>query len=116
MRRLPTSTRRRPESAPPTYLTRPAIVLRSFPCELTNSTRRSERCSRTRPPPTAKSALAIGTDGLGVIAYYDATNADLKVAHCSNIDCTTASTTTIDSVGSVGAYTSLMIGSDGLAL
>jgi hypothetical protein len=29
-------------------------------------------------------SLAIGADGLGLIAYYDQTNGDLKAAHCSN--------------------------------
>ena len=33
------------------------------------------------------SAIAVGSDGLPVIAYYDATNKDLKVAHCSRADC-----------------------------
>ena len=33
------------------------------------------------------SSIAIGSDGLPVIAYYDATNQDLKVAHCSRTGC-----------------------------
>jgi hypothetical protein len=33
------------------------------------------------------SSIAIGADGLGLISYYDATNGDLKVAHCSNLTC-----------------------------
>ena len=33
------------------------------------------------------SSVTIGTDGLALISYYDATNADLKVAHCSNLFC-----------------------------
>jgi hypothetical protein len=32
-------------------------------------------------------SLTIGADGLGLISYQDATNMELKVAHCSNIDC-----------------------------
>jgi hypothetical protein len=31
------------------------------------------------------SSVAIGTDGLALISYYDANNGDLKVAHCSNV-------------------------------
>jgi len=33
------------------------------------------------------SSVIIGTDGLALISYYDATNGDLKVAHCSNLFC-----------------------------
>jgi hypothetical protein len=33
------------------------------------------------------SSLAIGADGLPVIAYYDATNGDLKVAKCASQTC-----------------------------
>jgi hypothetical protein len=62
------------------------------------------------------SAIAIGTDGLGLISYYDITNGHLKVAHCSNVLCTTATTTTIDSSPNVGRYTSITIGGDGLGL
>ncbi len=41
-------------------------------------------------------------------------NGDLKVAHCGDVACTSASTTTIDSAGVVGSYTSITIGADGL--
>jgi hypothetical protein len=33
------------------------------------------------------SSVTIDTDGLGLISYYDATNGDLKVAHCSDLFC-----------------------------
>jgi hypothetical protein len=33
------------------------------------------------------SSVTIGTDGLGRISYYDTTNGDLKVAHCSDVFC-----------------------------
>src|SRR5262245_48203134 len=62
------------------------------------------------------SSVATGTDGLALISYYDATNGDLKVAHCSNVACTAATLTTVDSAGSVGQYSSVAIGTDGLAL
>jgi hypothetical protein len=60
---------------------------------------------------------AIGADGLGLISYYNNTPGiyDLEVAHCSNTNCT-AATTTLDSAGIVGEYTSITIGADGLGL
>ena len=61
-------------------------------------------------------SMAIGTDGLAVIAYYDATNLDLKVAKCADAACTTGTSTitTVDSAGSVGTSTSIAVGVDGL--
>jgi hypothetical protein len=59
-------------------------------------------------------AIAIGTDGFPVVSYYDVTNSDLKVVKCSNAACTgSAARTTVDSVGSVGLYTAIRIGTDG---
>lgn len=62
------------------------------------------------------SSIIIGLDGLPVISYYDANNGDLKVAHCSNMACTIATTTTVDSEGVVGKYTSITIGRTGYPL
>ena len=61
-------------------------------------------------------SLKIGVDGLGLISYYDTTNSALKVAHCDNLSCTSATLTTLDSAGIVGRYSSLAIGADGLGL
>ncbi len=61
-------------------------------------------------------SMAIGADGLGLISYWDATNDDLKVAHCTNTACTGATANTLDGTGNVGRYTSLRIGADGLGL
>ena len=58
----------------------------------------------------------MGADGLGLISYRDATNDDLKVAHCSNAACTAATITTLDSAGVVGVYTSVTVGVDGVGL
>jgi preprotein translocase subunit Sec61beta len=71
-------------------------------------------------PPTTNvgrySSITIGTDGLGLISYYDDGFADLRVAHCSDTNCTTATITTLDSTGDVGRFTSITIGADGLGL
>ncbi len=58
----------------------------------------------------------VGADGLPVISYYDNTgaNLDLKLAHCSNVACSAATWTVVDSAGTVGWNTSVTIGSDGL--
>jgi hypothetical protein len=61
-------------------------------------------------------SITIGTDGLGLISYSDSSKADLKVAHCSNTVCSSASTYTLDSSGYVGYHTSITIGADGLGL
>lgn len=61
------------------------------------------------------SALAIGSDGLPVIAYRDGTDATVVVAHCGNIDCTAGNTlNTLDGGQRFGLYIALAIGSDGL--
>ncbi len=60
-------------------------------------------------------SIVIGMDGLPVISYYDHTNTNLKVAKCSNAACSSGNTITIiDSVGNVGTYPSITIGTDGL--
>jgi hypothetical protein len=61
-------------------------------------------------------SITIGADGLGLVSYLDFTNEDLKVAHCSDTNCTAATTNTLDATGDVGRYTSVTIGADGLGL
>ncbi len=59
-------------------------------------------------------SLAVGTDGNPVIAYYDVTNLNLKVAKCANSACTGSPTiTTVDTAGDVGGYSSLKVRADG---
>ena len=58
------------------------------------------------------SSIAIGADGLGLISYWDVGRNDLKVAHCSDPSCASATTTTLGS----GRWTSITIGADGLGL
>ncbi len=65
-------------------------------------------------------SIAIGADGLPVISYFDATAQTLKVAHCDDVACTGATKTKLDdppvATNFVGEYTSIAIGTDGLAV
>ena len=62
-------------------------------------------------------ALAIGQDGLGLLAYWDYLEHGLKIAHCENAACETVTVTVLDHIGTVdGNRASIAIGSDGLAL
>jgi predicted regulator of Ras-like GTPase activity (Roadblock/LC7/MglB family) len=62
-------------------------------------------------------SITTGADGLPIISYFDDTSDDLKVAHCGNTACTAGNTVTnVDTVGTVGEYTSIAIGSDGLPI
>jgi len=59
-------------------------------------------------------AIAIAADGFPIISYFDATNQDLKLLHCTNSSCTSRDAPlTLDSAGDVGAHTSIAIGTDG---
>ena len=62
-------------------------------------------------------SLAIGVDGLPVISYWDSSAGALKVAHCNDAACTGGGetiTTVDDPANTVGAFTSIAIGTDGL--
>jgi hypothetical protein len=60
-------------------------------------------------------SLELDALGLPVIAYYDLTNGDLKVAHCDDADCSDGgeSITTPDSAGDVGSYLSMVLDAAG---
>jgi uncharacterized repeat protein (TIGR01451 family) len=60
------------------------------------------------------SSVAIGTDGLGLVSYLDETVHKLKVAHCSNVACTSATVATLDDASA--GPTLVAIGADGLGL
>jgi hypothetical protein len=62
------------------------------------------------------SSITIGSDGLGLISFYDAGSGFLRVAHCSNIPCSAATFSPVDASGLVGQYSSITIGADGLGL
>lgn len=62
-------------------------------------------------------SITIGSDGLGVISYYDYTNSDLKVAHCQDMDCTDVWTVYVNGWNwNLGFYTAITIGADGFPL
>jgi hypothetical protein len=66
---------------------------------------------------TTRTALIIGGDGLGLIAYTDGTpNYDLKIAHCADVGCTSATTNTLDTASNVDIYLSIGTSSDGFGL
>jgi hypothetical protein len=62
-------------------------------------------------------SMAVGSDGLPVIAYSDGAAGSLKLARCTNADCSTRSIVTVDDpVNSVGSNNSIAIGPGGLAV
>ena len=57
-------------------------------------------------------SMAVGFDGFPVISYYD-TDVALKVAHCEDLLCSSATVTTLDSGDGGGLHTSIAIANDG---
>jgi len=62
-------------------------------------------------------SLAIGSDGLGVVSYEapQTHQGELRIAHCSNIECSEATKATLDAEGNLFG-TSITAGVDGLPL
>ena len=59
-------------------------------------------------------SIAIGSDGLPIIAYHGFVDNDLKVAKCLSKDCSTGATiTSVDAVGFTGINTSISISNGG---
>lgn len=62
-------------------------------------------------------SIAEGRDSFPVVSYYDVTNANLKVAKCGNTSCSSGNTlTAVDSTGTTGLYSSIMISTDGFPI
>ncbi|MBC7709103.1 MAG: hypothetical protein H7203_03510 [Rhizobacter sp.] len=62
------------------------------------------------------SSIAMGTDGLPIIAYYNATNLALNIARCSTADCSGSISVNAVDTGNGGRNTSITIGTDGLPI
>ncbi|MBI4133885.1 MAG: prepilin-type N-terminal cleavage/methylation domain-containing protein [Candidatus Terrybacteria bacterium] len=61
-----------------------------------------------------RTGIAIGADGLPVIAYHDNTSDRLKVLKCGNAACSSGNTITLpDPAGNVGWFPSIAISADG---
>ncbi|WKZ83493.1 MAG: cell wall-binding repeat-containing protein [Acidimicrobiia bacterium] len=60
-------------------------------------------------------SLVLDASGKPVVAYFDSTTDDLKLVHCDDVNCAPGgeSPKTVDSSGSVGAYTSLVLDASG---
>ena len=61
-------------------------------------------------------SMTIGADGQGIISYYDQANSDLKMAHCDDLACSSATTYTIDGDDNVGMYASITLAPNGFPL
>jgi len=64
-------------------------------------------------------SIATGADGLGLISYDPdgfSNNDHLKAVHCSNVTCTAATVSTLDTVSDVGWGSSIAISPDGLGI
>lgn len=70
-------------------------------------------------------SIVIGADGLALIAYHDRTRGALKVAHCNDRPCTSATIAVLDrspgaagdpALPGVGMDTALAVGRDGLPI
>lgn len=61
-------------------------------------------------------SLAIGADGLPLITHWDETNKDLRILHCEDPGCETATARVFDDDNRILPYSSVVIDTDGLPL
>lgn len=88
--------------------------LRLTVCTSSNCVFRVERTLDTTGDVGAGTSVAVDPlSGFPVIAYYDATNRDLKLYRCTVADCASGSPLVVASAGDVGRNPSLAIRSDG---
>ncbi len=82
-------------------------------------------CSTFNPPTTLDAniytgqftSITIGADNFPIISYFQSSSWDLKVVHCTSIDCSTSDAPIyLDTMGKVGVHTSITIGSDNLPI
>jgi hypothetical protein len=67
----------------------------------------------------SRASVAIGTDGLGLLAYGTSPSGgpkELRISHCQDVACTSTTATTFDLGGDSGLHTAIAIGADGLPL
>ena len=86
-----------------------------------NASDRADRLIGVRSPAADRAELhrtTIGDDGLGLVTYQDIGNDNLKVAHCIDTACTSATVRAVpsDSQDTVGLFSSVAFGVDGRAL
>lgn len=58
-------------------------------------------------------SIAIGQDGLPLVAYYDQGNGDLRLLRCADAGCAVSTSVAVDTVGNVGQWPSLTVRNDG---
>jgi hypothetical protein len=61
-----------------------------------------------------ENSIAIGADGLPIVAHRDRDLNDLAITKCGDLSCSTSTTRTIPDADEVGFETSIAIGADGL--
>jgi hypothetical protein len=65
----------------------------------------------------SQTAIAIGADGYPIVSYFNDTDDTLKVAHCTQLDCTgTVNTRTIGAMDATTGRTAIAVGTDGFAV
>jgi hypothetical protein len=61
-------------------------------------------------------SLALASDNTARVTYFEASvGTDLRFIQCTNSTCSTKNNTNVDSMGTVGAFSSVAIGTDGFA-